>query len=177
MKLINREIDLYKLLDQTVTGALAVFAVVTTLLIILFFLNSARQNAVEETNSELLSEIDDLQETTDALQQTVEILNNITDQDPENLEIIDQRLDKLDDNLYNIEQNIQDIVAEGQPPEQAVIIDELPPSVEEIEDIETGINQIFVFVSWLIGGLSIVTAAILSMVLNSRQKRRKVSAD
>ena len=177
MKSISRDFDLYKLLDQTVKGALAVFVTVTVLLVILFFLNAAHQNAVEETNSELLSEIDELQETTQELQQTVEILNNITDQDPEDLEIIDQRLEKLDDNLYIIEQNIQDIMTEGQPPEADVITDQLPRSVEEIEDIETGINHIFVFVSWLIGGLSIATAAILSMVLSSRNKRRRISAD
>lgn len=161
----------YQVADRIVTISLVVFAVIIVLLIASFALHTIYQQITTSPNGELLTGVDELQEATESLQEAVENLSALPPDDPQG---IDESLEEIDSSLQIIEQSIEEISSDVEALTSNEM-DELasPPSVEEIEEIQDGINQIFVIISWLIGGLSILTAITLAVVFNTRQKPRR----
>lgn len=167
--------DTYQLVDRIVTLSLVVFAVVIILLIASFALHTIHQQMTTTPSAELLTGVDALQDATESLQEAVDSLSAQPDpQAADELESIDENLEEIDSSLEVIEQSIEEISSEMEEltaNEGITLAD--PPSVEEIAEIQDGINQVFVIISWLIGSLSILTAVTLGVVFNARQRRRR----
>lgn len=171
MKKLLKEFDLYKLSDHIIIFALIIFVIVSVLLIALFFMHLSLQNVIADSNELLLEDVAQLQETTQDLQETVGILSAL----PQDQSAVEERLDSIDENLGIIESSIGETAGllEEHYSTQGILVTD-PVLVEEIQDIKTSINQLFLIVSWLIGSLSIIIAIVLTLVMNTRPQRNNL---
>lgn len=171
MKKLLREFDLYKLSDHIIIFALIIFVIAAVLLIALFFLHLSLQNLIADSSTLLIEDVVQLQETTQDLQETVGILSAL----PEDPAEVGERLDSIDENLGIIESAIGETAGllEEHYNTQGILVTD-PVLVEEIQDIKTNINQLFLIMSWLIGGLSIIVAVVLALVMNTQPLRNNL---
>lgn len=153
---------------------------VLLLLAILLSRYVSLHNAFLDKNAEILDEVDDLQETTNQLQETIDSLLTITTNETipaDDLAAMDQLLDQIGEDLIDIEDTIEEssfyVVDET---EQEQVNNSIPLSNEaNVEDIQNDINQTFTLIAWLMGGISLITAVLLTITLNIRysSKRRR----
>jgi cell division protein FtsB len=178
MTRMGNDNEFYRVFSRIVIGVLGGFVLIILSLAILFSRSVSLQESIEDDTSELMIQIEELQETTQELQETLDTLNDgplLTEQIAADLPWIDQQLEEIDAGLENIEQNIEDISGVTIPPEPGE--DYLQQPAGEVDEIQEGINQIFVFITWLIGGLSFVTAIIFIVIWNREQGRHRVRLD
>lgn len=165
--------DLGRVFDRLTIGTVAGLTLIMLLLLLVLVLYSRLHMATEDNNHELLVEVEALQETTIELQDALENISQIPHADrslSSELDGIEERLEQIDETLEIIEENIIEIVPVA---ETVVAVDSVPPSTQEIEDIQQGIGQLFAIVAYLIGGMSIITSVVLIVSVLSRPKRRR----
>lgn len=165
--------DLSRVFDRLTIGTVAGLTLIMLLLLLVLVLYSRLHMATEDNNYELLVEVEALQETAHELQDALENINQIPNEDlalSSELDGIEERLEQIDETLEIIEENIIEIAPVA---ETVVDADSVPPSTQEIEDIQKGIGQLFAIVAYLIGGMSIITAVVLIFSVITRPRRRR----
>ena len=178
MAMIDNDNAFYRIFSRIVIGVLVGFVLIILSLAVLFSRYVILQETIEGNTSELMDQLEELQDTTQELQETIDSLNErplTSDQVTEGLPWIDQQLEEIDAGLENIEENIEEI--SGLENSTEIGEDYLQPPAGEVDEIQAGINQIFVFITWLIGGLSFLTALIFIVIWNKQQRRHKVLLD
>lgn len=176
MRLSKKRFDLEKAFHQLTMGTVTILSLAILLVLVVLALYSRLQTASEDNSYELLAGVDELQETADDLQDTLDSMILLPNEDEDfsnDLNNIEQRLDEIDETLEIIENNIEEIAPVE---DDAMDTDGIPPSTQEIEHIQHSINQMFFVVTYLIGGLSIVTSLVLLIAVKSHARRRHVPA-
>lgn len=122
-----------------------------------------RQSGMDE---EFQQSLDELQDTSADLQDTMEQLRSSSD-DPDillNLDEIDEKLESVSDQLEMLEQAIDE-------PLLAVGGDETEAAA--LADSQSSLARALTLISWMLGGVSIVTAIVLAVVLRRRWTGRR----
>jgi hypothetical protein len=174
MRFLHKHFDLDFVFDRLTIGTVSILTLITVLLLLSIVLYDRLRVSSEDTSAELLSGIAELQETTETLQQTVDTLSQLPVEDSsvgDELNTIERRLEEIDEALGSIEENIVEFVplAEAAPPTRSEV-----PSTQEISEVRQSVSWIYVVITYLIGGLSIITAIVLILSVTTRSRRRRI---
>ncbi|MEQ8676305.1 MAG: hypothetical protein RLP44_27890 [Aggregatilineales bacterium] len=163
-----------KNLDKVLIVAISAIVFVIFMIAILFFHYISLHYALLNDNSELLHDVDDLQETTDQLQSQLDVLlttppDEISSQE---LRSLDQQLDQMGENLENIEASLEENDVEGA--EDIAWVEDLTPIDDaNVYTIQKNINRTLLLITWFIGLVSLITALLLTVTLQTRKQKKK----
>lgn len=155
----RRDLQVYQLLERIIPVMMSVLFLLVGLLVFGLLAQAAVTPSIS-IEGDLQSSVDDLQAAAEDLQQTVDQLRAVATHDPVldgNLEAIDQELEIVEEQLEQVEQIIDE--AQALNTENAA----------ENGDVD-GLAAPLTVVGWGVGLLSIITACVLAVVLNTRRR-------
>lgn len=157
---MKRARDFSLMFDRLIVGilALVIIGVLGVLAV-----SVARRSDVDE---EFQQSLEELQDTSADLQDTMEQLRS-SSEDPDillNLEEIDEKLDSVSDQLEMLEQAID---------EPLLAVGDGETGADLLANSQSSLARALKVISWMLGGVSIVTAIVLAVVLRRRWTGRR----
>lgn len=164
---MRRIVDFSTWLDRAIA---AVLALVLVGVLGVLAASVARQSGVD---AELQQSLETLQNTSTDLQDTVEQLRSSSD-DPGvllSLEEIDEKLESVSDQLDELENSLDEPLLAPGDAGRALADSNASPGGAGAS--HSALSRALTVVSWLLGGLSVVLALVLAMVLRRRRTAQR----
>lgn len=164
-------LDVYRISNRILVAGLTVAVLVTGIFAVLAITHSSRQMELSEVASEAGADLRDnvkaFQITSEQIQEQIEELRKTAHDDPESaarIRELESQIDVVNAQLENLEENVDWVTA--------ILEEETAVSPESATASQT--RPLVVAAAWLVSALSVVTAFVLAVLLNTRTKKRKM---